>query len=77
MDRLEDLVAQDDIVSILTSLIDNDNLPHLLFYGPPGTGKVSQRIQWEMRHVVDVVYSTFCIDAIDIHNCGCCQENVW
>ena len=38
--RLEDLVAQDDIVSILTKLIDNDNLPHLLFYGPPGTGKV-------------------------------------
>jgi replication factor C subunit 3/5 len=39
--RLEDLVAQDDIVSILTNLIDNDNLPHLLLYGPPGTGKTS------------------------------------
>ena len=37
---LEELVAQDDIVSILTRFIDNDNLPHLLFYGPPGTGKV-------------------------------------
>lgn len=37
MDRLEDLVAQDDIVSILTNLIDSDNLPHLLLYGPPGT----------------------------------------
>lgn len=32
--RLEDLVAQDDIVSILTNLIDSDNLPHLLLYGP-------------------------------------------
>uniref|UniRef100_A0A6V2BL58 AAA+ ATPase domain-containing protein n=1 Tax=Ditylum brightwellii TaxID=49249 RepID=A0A6V2BL58_9STRA len=39
--RLEDLVAHDDIISILTKLIDNDNLPHLLLYGPPGTGKTS------------------------------------
>mmetsp|Transcript_16590 Transcript_16590/g.23069 ORF Transcript_16590/g.23069 Transcript_16590/m.23069 type:complete len:350 (-) Transcript_16590:79-1128(-) len=39
--RLEDLVAHDDIISILTNLIDSDNLPHLLLYGPPGTGKTS------------------------------------
>lgn len=39
--KLEDLVAHEDIVSILTRLIDNDNLPHLLLYGPPGTGKTS------------------------------------
>eukprot|EP00573_Skeletonema_grethae_P002412 CAMPEP_0201689286 /NCGR_PEP_ID=MMETSP0578-20130828/2897_1 /ASSEMBLY_ACC=CAM_ASM_000663 /TAXON_ID=267565 /ORGANISM="Skeletonema grethea, Strain CCMP 1804" /LENGTH=351 /DNA_ID=CAMNT_0048173879 /DNA_START=43 /DNA_END=1098 /DNA_ORIENTATION=+ len=39
--KLEDLVAHEDIVSILTKLIDNDNLPHLLLYGPPGTGKTS------------------------------------
>lgn len=39
--RLEDLVAHEDIVNIITSLIDNDNLPHLLLYGPPGTGKTS------------------------------------
>jgi hypothetical protein len=38
--RLEDLVAHDDIISIITKLIDSDNLPHLLLYGPPGTGKV-------------------------------------
>lgn len=38
--RLEDLVAHEDIINILTNLIDNDNLPHLLLYGPPGTGKV-------------------------------------
>jgi len=40
--RLEDLVAHEDIISILTKLIDNDQLPHLLLYGPPGTGKVSR-----------------------------------
>lgn len=39
--KLEDLVAHEDIISIITRLIDNDNLPHLLLYGPPGTGKVS------------------------------------
>lgn len=33
---LEDLVAHEDIVNILTKLIDSDNLPHLLLYGPPG-----------------------------------------
>ncbi|CAM9301776.1 unnamed protein product [Phaeothamnion confervicola] len=38
---LDDLVAHEDIVSILTRLIDNQKLPHLLFYGPPGTGKTS------------------------------------
>ena len=39
--RLEDLVAQDDIISTISNLIDSDNLPHLLLYGPPGTGKTS------------------------------------
>jgi replication-associated recombination protein RarA len=39
--RLEDLVAQDDIVASIASLIDSGNLPHLLLYGPPGTGKTS------------------------------------
>eukprot|EP00586_Coscinodiscus_wailesii_P010571 CAMPEP_0172505394 /NCGR_PEP_ID=MMETSP1066-20121228/186120_1 /TAXON_ID=671091 /ORGANISM="Coscinodiscus wailesii, Strain CCMP2513" /LENGTH=370 /DNA_ID=CAMNT_0013281987 /DNA_START=30 /DNA_END=1142 /DNA_ORIENTATION=- len=39
--RLEDLVAHEDIISIITTLIDSDNLPHLLLYGPPGTGKTS------------------------------------
>ena len=38
---MEDLVAHEDIVNIITNLIDNDNLPHLLLYGPPGTGKTS------------------------------------
>jgi replication factor C subunit 3/5 len=41
--KLEDLVAHEDIVAILTRLIDSDNLPHLLFYGPPGTGKVRRK----------------------------------
>lgn len=39
--RLEDLVAHEQIINIITNLIDSDNLPHLLLYGPPGTGKTS------------------------------------
>lgn len=39
--RLEDLVAHEDIIRIITNLIDSDNLPHLLLYGPPGSGKTS------------------------------------
>ncbi len=55
--KLEDLVAHEDIVSILTKLIDNDNLPHLLLYGPPGTGKVSGRWLLKLEHLlVDLVH---------------------
>jgi len=39
--NLNDLVAHEDIISILTRLIESNKLPHLLFYGPPGTGKTS------------------------------------
>jgi len=38
---LDELVAHDEIIGILTRLIESGKLPHLLFYGPPGTGKVS------------------------------------
>ncbi|GMH80723.1 hypothetical protein TL16_g08670, partial [Triparma laevis f. inornata] len=38
---LSDLVAHEDIISILTRLTDANKLPHLLLYGPPGTGKTS------------------------------------
>jgi hypothetical protein len=37
---LDDLIAHEEIISILTRLIASGKLPHLLFYGPPGTGKV-------------------------------------
>lgn len=41
---LDELIAHEDIINILTKLIESNKLPHLLFYGPPGTGKdTSQR----------------------------------
>jgi replication factor C subunit 3/5 len=38
---LDELIAHDEIITILNKLIDSEKLPHLLFHGPPGTGKTS------------------------------------
>jgi replication factor C subunit 3/5 len=38
---LDELIAHEDIINILTRLIESNKLPHLLFHGPPGTGKTS------------------------------------
>jgi len=38
---LNDLVAHEDIVRTIRTLISKDQLPHLLLHGPPGTGKTS------------------------------------
>jgi len=46
---LSDLVAHDDIISILNSLIGANKLPHLLLYGPPGTGKTSTIVAMARR----------------------------
>jgi hypothetical protein len=56
--RLEDLVAHEDIINILTNLIDNDNLPHLLLYGPPGTGKVGNDL---CVYCACIVYCVLCV----------------
>eukprot|EP01041_Mallomonas_annulata_P004059 gene4060-8074_t len=38
---LSELIAHEDIINILTKLIESNKMPHLLFHGPPGTGKTS------------------------------------
>ena len=55
---LEDLVAHDEIINVLTNLIDSGSCPHLLFYGPPGTGKV---ITSAYHHIFVVVVSSPCL----------------
>lgn len=60
--RLEDLVAHDDIVHIITKLIDNDNLPHLLLYGPPGTGKTSTIVAAAKRMYGDNAYTSMALE---------------
>ncbi|GFR19873.1 replication factor C subunit 5 [Trichonephila clavata] len=40
-EKLDDLIAHEDIIRTINKFIKEDRLPHLLFYGPPGTGKTS------------------------------------
>eukprot|EP00545_Synedropsis_sp_CCMP1620_P013684 CAMPEP_0119004032 /NCGR_PEP_ID=MMETSP1176-20130426/911_1 /TAXON_ID=265551 /ORGANISM="Synedropsis recta cf, Strain CCMP1620" /LENGTH=338 /DNA_ID=CAMNT_0006955693 /DNA_START=63 /DNA_END=1077 /DNA_ORIENTATION=- len=60
--KLEDLVAHEDIISIISNLIDNDNLPHLLLYGPPGTGKTSTIVAAAKRMYGDKAYSSMALE---------------
>lgn len=39
--KLSEIVYQNDVIKMLNSVLQNGNLPHLLFYGPPGSGKTS------------------------------------
>lgn len=47
--KLNDLVAQDDVVKLLRNVIETGNMPHLLLYGPPGTGKTSSILAMAME----------------------------
>lgn len=39
--KINEVIYQDEVIKILTNVINTGNLPHLLFYGGPGTGKTS------------------------------------
>lgn len=55
-------MAHEDIVQILTKLIDSDNLPHLLLYGPPGTGKTSTIVAAAKRMYGAKAYSSMALE---------------
>jgi replication factor C subunit 3/5 len=55
-------VAHEDIISIISNLIDNDNLPHLLLYGPPGTGKTSTIVAAAKKMYGDKAYSSMALE---------------
>ncbi|KNC46748.1 replication factor C subunit 5 [Thecamonas trahens ATCC 50062] len=38
---LDELISHKEIISTIETLIDRQQMPHLLLYGPPGTGKTS------------------------------------
>ena len=62
MFRLEDLVAHEKIINIITTMIDSDNLPHLLLYGPPGTGKTSTIVAAAKRMYGASKYSSMTLE---------------
>ena len=37
--KFEDMVGQEEIIKRVKSLVNSNNIPHLLFAGPAGTGK--------------------------------------
>ncbi|QKF93741.1 replication factor C small subunit [Fadolivirus algeromassiliense] len=39
--KLSEVVYQDDVIKMLSTVLKTGNMPHMLFYGPPGTGKTS------------------------------------
>lgn len=42
--KLEDIKNQDDIKNIFINMVENRNIPHMIFYGNAGTGKTSTAI---------------------------------
>jgi replication factor C subunit 3/5 len=39
--NLKDMIDHEEKITTLRALVEDNQLPHLLFYGPPGTGKTS------------------------------------
>lgn len=39
--KFEDVVGQEIIVERIKAMVEQENIPHMLFAGPPGTGKTS------------------------------------
>jgi hypothetical protein len=56
------LVAHEKIINIITTMIDSDNLPHLLLYGPPGTGKTSTIVAAAKRMYGASKYSSMTLE---------------
>jgi DNA polymerase III delta prime subunit len=42
--KLDDIKNQEDIKSIFIDMVNNRNIPHMVFYGSAGTGKTSSAI---------------------------------
>lgn len=55
-------MAHEDIINVITNLIDSDNVPHLLLYGPPGTGKTSTIVAAAKRMYGEKQYNSMTLE---------------
>ena len=69
---LDELIAHEEIIRILTRLIDSNNLPHLLFHGPPGTGTFSLQAFILSKIAVCIIFARQ-----NFHHYSMCEANVW
>lgn len=40
-DKINNIISHGDILKTLSTLMEKNNFPHVIFYGPPGTGKTT------------------------------------
>ena len=40
-DKISNIIAHEQILNTLSTLMEKNNFPHVIFYGPPGTGKTT------------------------------------
>ena len=40
-DKISNIIAHEEILKTLSTLMEKNNFPHVIFYGPPGTGKTT------------------------------------
>src|SRR3989344_5400399 len=60
--HLDDIIDHGQKITTLRALIDDNQLPHLLFYGPPGSGKTSMILALARDFYGDQQYRRYIIE---------------
>lgn len=75
---LQQIVAQNNVTSLIDNFINNQRLPHLLLYGPPGTGKTScaYAIAKRLYTPEQISYMTLELNTSDDRGIETVRENI-
>jgi replication factor C subunit 3/5 len=75
---LDDLVSHKEIIRTINKLINDNQLPHLLFYGPPGTGKTSTILAAAKQIYTEKQYKSLVLElnASDDRGIGIVREEI-